>query len=135
MRHELLTPKGSFFPLKYSSTVKSKLSSKRNDSRCRTAKQKRSTSQRKRRDVTETNGETRNHNQSTGSPKHNAVASTHALEYIHGVYSLEPMNSYHLFAANSFLKIHKWQWPSLRKTPNLLLRKPNVLIIVTGVPE
>ena len=71
----------------------------------------------------------------TGSPKQNAVTSTHALEFVHGVYSLEPMNSYHLFAANSFLKIHKWQWPSLRKTTNLLLRKPNVLIIVTGVPE
>ena len=85
--------------------------------------------------MTETNGETRNHNQSTGSPKQNAVTSTHALEFIHGVYSLEPMNSYHLFAANSFLKIYKWQWPSLRKTTNLLLRKPNVLIIVTEVPE
>ena len=60
------------------------------------------------RDVTETNGETRNDSQSTGNPKQNAVASTHALEFIHGVYSLELMNSYHLFAANSFSKIHKW---------------------------
>ena len=99
-------------PLKYNSPVKSKIitamgnaSFKRNDSKCRTAKQKRSTSQWNRRDVTETNGKTRNHNQSTGNPKQNVLASTHALEFhilIHDFYSLsDELISY---AADSFFK-------------------------------
>ena len=86
-------------------TAMGNASFKRNDSKCRTAKQKRSTSQWRRRDVTETNGKTRNHNQSTGNPKQNLLASTHALEFhilIHDFYSLsDELISY---AADSFFK-------------------------------